>query len=103
MEEEKRRSDIVRNIFLFSDSKGLYLKRLAKKYDNLKIIAKGSAKVWDQERREVLIRKVQQERLPIVLNWLGTCEITEKSGKYINLRDYPYQTIEDTLTEYREL
>ena len=55
------------------------------------------------KNRDVLIRKVYQAILPIVLIWLGTCEITEKSGKYINLRDYPYQTIEDTLTKYREL
>ena len=103
VEEEKRRSDIGRNIFLFSDSKGKCLKKVAKKYDNLKIIAKASATVWDQDHRYVLIRKVHQTRFPIVLIWLGTCEITEKSGKYINLRDYPYQTIEDTLTEYREL
>jgi hypothetical protein len=62
---------------------------VAKQYDNLKITAKGSATVWDQEHRDVLIRQVHQARLPIVLIWLGTCEITEKSGKYINLRDYP--------------
>ena len=30
VEEEKRRSDIVREIFLFSDSKGLCLKKVAK-------------------------------------------------------------------------
>ena len=79
------------------------MKKVAKQYDNLKIIAKGSTTEWDQEHRDVLFRKVNQARLPIVLIWLGTCEITEKTGKYINLRDYPYQTIEDTLTEYREL
>ena len=38
---------------------------------------------------------------PNVVVWLGTCEITRKEGKYIKLKDYPYQNIEFTLTAHR--
>lgn len=39
----------------------------------------------------------------MVLIWLGTCEITQKKGKYIKSLNYPYQNMEFILTEYRKL
>jgi hypothetical protein len=39
----------------------------------------------------------------VILIWLGTCENTFKEGKYIRIRNFPYQIVEYTLTEYREL
>jgi hypothetical protein len=34
---------------------------------------------------------------------LGTCDITEKKGKYISVKSYPYQKIEFALNKYRTL
>lgn len=43
-----------------------------------------------------------KEKNPIILDWFGTCEIMTR-GKYIYLRNYPYQDTEPILTGYREL
>jgi len=58
--------------------------------------------VYSEGHKEDLFRKVRKAYNPIVLIWLGTCEISKKD-KYIKLRSYPYQNIEFVLTEYREL
>ena len=40
---------------------------------------------------------------PVILIWLGTFEVTFKEGKYISVRNFPYQNVEYTFTEYRDL
>ena len=39
----------------------------------------------------------------MILIWLGMCEHTFKEGKYIRIRNFPYQDVKYTLTEYREV
>ena len=55
--------------------------------------------------KDKLLELVEKSRDPIVLVWLGTCELTEKKGKYISIRhyNYKYQNVEYKLDEYREL
>lgn len=59
--------------------------------------------MYDKDHVQSLLDAIRDVTDPLVLVWLGTCEITRKKGKYIYLRQYPYQFIEFTLSEYREL
>lgn len=59
--------------------------------------------MWNEPFEKKLLKYVEEVNNPIVLIWLGTCEITKKEGKYASLRDYPFQNIENTLTDYRTL
>lgn len=67
------------------------------------VIYKSGATVYDKKNISTLIRRVREAQEPVVLIWLGTCEITQKKGKHIKSLDYPYQNIEFILTEYRKL
>jgi hypothetical protein len=59
--------------------------------------------VYNKSHVNSLVRLVKDLKDPIILVWLGTCEITRKVDKYIKTYEYPYQNIELVLTEYREL
>jgi hypothetical protein len=59
--------------------------------------------VYNKRHVNSLLRLVKELKDPIILVWLGTCEITRKVDKYIKLYKYPYQNIEFILTEYRKL
>ena len=66
-------------------------------------ISKKGATVYNKSHVNSLVRLVKDLKDPIILVWLGTCEITRKVDKYIKTYEYPYQHIEFILTEYREL
>ncbi|CAC5382825.1 unnamed protein product [Mytilus coruscus] len=72
--------------------------------DKFHIVAKSGTTATTDEHLKNLFAKLEELKLkdPSILIWFGTCEITTK-GKYIYLRNYPYQNIESILTSYREL
>ena len=71
--------------------------------NNIQIVARSGATVsWDNHTQE-LLRTVKKAYKPVILIWLGTCEVIFKEGKYIRVRNFPCQNVEYTLTEYREL
>lgn len=103
---EIRNVQLSRETFLFTDSKGVGLTGLLPHSNtNFSVIYKRGATVYDKDFVNILLEKIHYVRDPVVLVWLGTCEITkkQKKGKYIRLLDYPYQNIENVLTEYRAL
>ena len=59
--------------------------------------------MWNEPFERKLLKQVEEVNNPIVLIWLGTYEITKKQAKYASFRDYPFQHIENTLTDYRTL
>ena len=59
--------------------------------------------MWNEPFERKLLKHVEEVNNPIVLIWLGICEITKKQAKYASFRDYPFQHIENTLTDYRTL
>jgi hypothetical protein len=93
------------DIFLFTDSKGEYLKDVIPSCvkEKFNIVSKRGATVYSRVDRDNLLRQITGVDNPLILVWLGTCEITRKDDKYISLREYPYQSIEFALTEYRVL
>lgn len=50
--------------------------------DKLKVVAKRGATVADRKLTDKLLEFVEKSRDPIVLVWLGTCELTEKREVY---------------------
>jgi hypothetical protein len=70
----------------------------------IRVIAKKGVTITDIELARRVVRAVKNYSDPIVnvVVWFGTCEITDKEGKYITIKSYSYQNIEFTLTKYRE-
>ena len=94
-----------RDTVLFSDSKGEGLRELIPDFvgNKFRILSGKGATVYNKRHVNSLLRLVKELKDPIILVWLGTCEITRKVDKYIKLYKYPYQNIEFILTEYRKL
>ena len=84
-----------RNTVLFSDSKGEGLRELIPDFvgNKFRILSGKGATVHNKRHANSLLRLVKELKDPIILVWLGTCEITRKVGKYIKLYKYPYQNI----------
>ena len=94
-----------RDTVLFSESKGKGLRELIPDFvgNKFRILSAKGATVYNKRHVNSLLRLVKELKDPIILVWLGTCEITRKVDKYIKLHKYPYQNIEFILTEYRKL
>ena len=94
---------LARETFLFTDSKGSDIKDIlpTSVENKFHVIFKSGAMVFDKKHISTLTRRVREIQESVVLIWMGTCEITQKKGKYIKRLDYPYQNIEFILTEYR--
>ncbi|CAC5420474.1 unnamed protein product [Mytilus coruscus] len=101
-----KRQGLSRETVLFTDSKGFSVDKVVPDSvrDKFHIVAKSGTTATTDEHLINLFAKLEELKLkdPIILIWFGTCEITTK-GKYIYLRNYPYQNIESILTGYREL
>ena len=90
-------------IYIITDSKGKYIKPVipGRLRSKINIFYKSGANI-NSEIIDEAIQKIKHEHYPIVLIWLGTCEITTKTGKFCTLSKYPYQQVEEILTQYRE-
>ena len=90
-----RRVSFNRDTVLFSDSKGEGLRELIPDFvgNKFRILSAKGATVYNKRHVNSLLRLVKELKDPIILVWLGTCEITRKVGKYIKLYKYPYQNI----------
>ena len=89
-------------IILVTDSKGHSIRRVLPSLAKLKIISKSGATAADGDLIEEVRNNIKGKNKPVVLVWFGTCELTVKRGKYIKLRNHPYQNAEICLTEYRD-
>lgn len=92
------------NVILLSDSKRLALNEILSddQKRKIRVIAKRDVTITDIELARKVVRAVKNFSDPIVVVWFGTCEITDKEGKYITIKSHPYQNIGFTLTKYRE-
>ena len=90
---------------IFSDSKGFSLRDVLNDRLNQKIsvIAKGGANIYNDSHYYKVKSAVKKAKRPIVIVWLGTCDITGKKGKYVSAKTYPYQKIEFALSKNRTL
>ena len=98
-----KNTDISRETIIFSDSKGFSLRDVLN--DRLKqkitVIAKSGANIYNNAHYYKVKKAVKKAKNPVVIVWLGTCDVTEKKGKYISVESYPYQKIEFALNKYK--
>jgi CO dehydrogenase/acetyl-CoA synthase beta subunit len=69
--------NINRKVFLYGASKWLALKEF------IPCNLEDKITVADQKLKDKLLELVKKSRDPIVLVWLGTCELTEKKGNIL--------------------
>ncbi|CAG2223879.1 unnamed protein product [Mytilus edulis] len=100
-----RGAHLGRDTILFTDSKGVGLKEYIPESigQKFKVLYKRGGSIDNTKHIKSLIDTVKDLDHPIILIWLGTCEITQKKNKTIQFRKSPYQNIEETLTQYRDL
>lgn len=92
-------------IFIISDSKGKYiLPIIPGRFRPFIHIYHRSAATIKNNIVEKAIEGIQlfANNHPVVFLWFGSCEITQKKGKYTEIVDHPFQYVEDILTEYRD-
>ena len=91
-------------IFIITDSKGKYIEPVipGRLLSYVHVIYKSGANISSDFVEDFIKRARRAQRL-IVYIWFGTCELTDKSGKYIHTSPYPYQQAEHVLTIYREV
>ena len=71
---------------LVTDSKGQGIRRVVPSLARFKIISKAGASAADCDLLDEVKKNIKGKKSPVVLVWFGTCELTSKKGKYINLR-----------------
>ena len=82
-----KRVELRHETILFTDSKGFCLEQVIPRdfEDKFRIIAKSGATVsWRRHTRD-LLHRIRYLEQPIILVWLGTCEITDKRFKTVSL------------------
>ena len=79
-------------IFIITDSKRKYIKPVipGRLLSYVHVIYKSGANI-SSDFVEDFIKQVRRAQRPIAYIWFGTCELTDKSGKYIHTSPYPYQ------------
>ena len=88
--------------YLITDSKCDFVKRGSPSIGRLEIISKKGTNFADNDFIRSVAEKIKEDNKPIILFWFGTCELTAKKGKYIYIRQPPYQNVERCLTEARD-
>ena len=100
-----KNTELSRETIIFSDSKGFSLRDVLNDRLNQKIsvIAKSGANIYNDSHYYKVKSAVKKSKRPIVIVWLGTCDITGKKGKYVSVKTYPYQKIEFAISKNRTL
>lgn len=88
-----------RYTLLVSDSKGACIRRAAPSLARFDILSKAGVVAADNKFIDTVISKIKDKKNPVVITWFGTCELTKKRGKYISLREPPYQNAELCIAE----
>jgi hypothetical protein len=91
-------------LFLVTDNKGRYINSIVpdRCKSFLRIYAKGGAGIHSPIVK-CAIENIKVAHNPLVVFWFGTCELSTKSGKFSDIIRNPYQTVEQLLTEYRQI
>ena len=94
---------VFRDCLLVTDSKGFFLSNEITRdyYGSIKIISRSGVTVDDQRFQRSLLRNIQIAIRPIVFVWFGTCELTDKVGKFISLKNNPTETVDQLIVKYR--
>jgi hypothetical protein len=83
--------------------KGDCVKRVSPSIGRFEIISKKGTNFADNDFIHSVAEKIKEDNKPIILFWFGTCELTAKKGKYIYIRQPPYQNIERCLRSLTDM
>ena len=86
-----------RPVLLRADSKGRSLLPYTNYRNKLNLVFRGGATIRNEFLQSYTLNKIARLRNPVVILWFGSCEMTQKNGKYISLIDNP----EDKLVQIR--
>ena len=75
----------TKNVILRSDSKGRCLLPYFNNANRFSLIYRPGAKINDTFMQDYTISRIRRTKQPLVIIFLGTCELTNKQGKYIFL------------------
>ena len=91
-------------LFLVTDSKGKYINSIVpdRFKSFLRIYNKGGAGIHSPIVK-CAIENIKVAHNPLVVFWFDTCELSTKSGKFSDIIRNAYQTIEELLTEIRQI
>ena len=90
-----KNTELSRETIIFSDSKGFSLRDVLNDRLNQKIsvIAKSGANIYNDSHYYKVKSAVKKAKRPIVIVWLGTCDITGKKGSMLVLRPIPIKKL----------
>ena len=92
-----------RRAFVVTDSKGRYLSRCLERRDYLQFIWRGGARIGDDDLLGVLEEKIRDMQEPLVLIWLGTCDLTKLGQrKRVSLRRIEPTDLRNALDEMQK-
>lgn len=98
-------TDQIYRPVIFSDSKGNYLRNFANSNENIIWNCKGGRTTgeslkWLRSNLHDLV--VQQGKIYLFV-WTGTCDLTEKKGQFIYLKDNQTSCIDSIKSSYNEI
>lgn len=101
---EREKYDVKRNtyrpVYIRADSKGRCLLPHINHYNRLNLIYRGGAKISNEFLQTCTLIKIAKERNPVIILWFGTCEMTEKKGRYIFLSNNLDEKLDQIKHEY---
>ena len=88
-------------VFVITDSKGRYISKYLERRDFVEIVYRGGARIGDKALLGRLRGRISGLSKPIVMLWLGTCDITQKQrgGSAISMRQTDVKEIINRLQE----
>ena len=106
-EEHRATPSRSRETFLISDSKGRFIEReiTPKYYGELRIISRSGATIDDFNFRRQFLTNIRLANHPLVFIWFGTCELTNKKGKFIEtaFEENIFEKVDQLIVKYRYL
>ena len=89
-----------RNVILRSDSKGRCLLPYFTNTRKFSLIYRSGAKINDTFMQDYTVNKIKRTSNPLVILFFGTCEITNKQGKYIYLPQDLETRVDQVINRY---
>ena len=108
LQEQLQRPKGIQNRtpILVSDSKGLWLRNYCPELSfpfELWCIPGARTKELVNPIKQRIDKAIKRHSKIAIYLWSGTCDLTEKSGKYIRLRDKSLRTVDNIIEEYKHL
>lgn len=93
---------LKRHTYLISDSKGSSIKRVLLPIERFHIIHKSGARSGDTEFLEQVKKEISDKHKPILIIWFGTCEITLKKDRLLEIREPPHTNVRERIEDSKK-